>query len=104
MKNYFSESSHLLTKDFIGLLIWMCAFIPGLLIKPEKLQIPFVICFFFFAGTCIVCLAWYVLDSTTPSILAHRFSTGLSHRLVVQARCSMSLAQPHQLDGVSCSV
>ena len=29
MKNYFSASSHLETKDFIGLLIWMAAFIPG---------------------------------------------------------------------------
>ncbi|KAJ5136491.1 hypothetical protein N7448_005045 [Penicillium atrosanguineum] len=42
MPNYFSASSHLQTKDFIGLLIWMGAFIPGLLIRPEKLQIPFV--------------------------------------------------------------
>lgn len=58
MPNYFSESSHLMTNDFIGLVIWMCLFVPGVLIRPEKLQIPFVICFFFFAGTCIGCLAW----------------------------------------------
>lgn len=78
MKNYFSESSHLLTKDFIGLLIWMCAFIPGLLIKPEKLQIPFVICFFFFAGTCIGCLAWAVSQAGGPGSLFHEPSTTTS--------------------------
>lgn len=58
MPNYFSASSHLQTKDFIGLLIWMCAFIPGLLIRPEKLQIPFVVCFTFFCGSCFGLLIW----------------------------------------------
>ena len=60
MKNVFSESSHLETKDFIGLVIWMGLFIPGVLIKPEKLQIPFVICFFLFCGTCMGLLIWFV--------------------------------------------
>ena len=45
MKNYFSEGSHLLTKDFIGLLIWMAAFIPLVLVRPERLQVPFAISF-----------------------------------------------------------
>ncbi|KAK7900078.1 hypothetical protein LTR67_003824 [Exophiala xenobiotica] len=60
MKNYFSESSHLLTKDFIGLVIWMIAFIPLVLVPPEKLQIPFAISFVMFAGSCIGLLIWGV--------------------------------------------
>ena len=58
MKNSFSESSHLATNDFIGLVIWMGAFIPAVLIKPERLQIPFFFCFVLFLGTCIGCLVW----------------------------------------------
>jgi nucleobase:cation symporter-1, NCS1 family len=58
MKNYFSASSHLLTKDFIGLVIWMALFIPMLLIKPEHMQIPLGVSFVFFVGTCIGLLAW----------------------------------------------
>lgn len=58
MKNYFSESSHLLTNDFIGLLIWMAVFIPLILVPPERLQIPFAISFVLFAGTCIGLLVW----------------------------------------------
>lgn len=58
MKNYFSASSHLETKDFIGLLIWFAVFIPLLLVKPERLQIPFGVSFVLFAGTCIGLLAW----------------------------------------------
>ncbi|KAK7227519.1 hypothetical protein V2G26_015522 [Clonostachys chloroleuca] len=60
MKNYFAESSHLETKDFIGLVIWMCGFVPCILIKPEKLQIPFVVCFILFCGTCVGLLSWSV--------------------------------------------
>lgn len=60
MKNHFAKGAHLETKDFIGLVIWMAAFIPGILIKPEKLQKPFVLCFVLFAGSCFGCLAWSV--------------------------------------------
>jgi NCS1 family nucleobase:cation symporter-1 len=63
MKNYFSESSHLETRDFIGLVIWMGLFIPGILIRPERLQIPFVVCFFLFCSSCIGLLAWLVNPS-----------------------------------------
>lgn len=63
MKNSFSESSHLLTKDFIGLLIWMVAFIPLLLVAPERLQIPFGISFVLFAGSCIGLLVWWVMKA-----------------------------------------
>jgi hypothetical protein len=58
MKNYFSASSHLQTNDFIGLVIWMAGFIPAVLIKPEKLQIPFFSCFVLFCGTCFGLLIW----------------------------------------------
>ncbi|KAH7309826.1 permease for cytosine/purines, uracil, thiamine, allantoin-domain-containing protein [Stachybotrys elegans] len=60
MPNYFAASSHLETKDFIGLVIWMAFFIPACLIRPEKLQKPFVICFILFAASCIGMLAWSV--------------------------------------------
>ncbi|KIW90261.1 uncharacterized protein Z519_08905 [Cladophialophora bantiana CBS 173.52] len=60
MKNYFSEGSHLLTNDFIGLLIWMAAFIPLVLVRPERLQIPFAISFVLFAGSCFGLLIWAV--------------------------------------------
>ena len=58
MPNSFSASSHLETKDLIGLVIWMAGFIPAILIKPEKLQIPFVVCFFLFCGSCFGLLIW----------------------------------------------
>jgi NCS1 family nucleobase:cation symporter-1 len=60
MKNYFSESSHLLTNDFIGLIIWMAAFIPLVLVPPERLQIPFAISFTLFGSSCIGILIWWV--------------------------------------------
>lgn len=66
MPNYFAPGSHLQTKDFIGLLIWMCAFIPGLLIRPEKLQIPFIICFTFFCASCFGLLIWAVSQAHGP--------------------------------------
>jgi len=58
MKNYFAASSHLATKDFIGLVIWMAAFIPLVLVPPERLQIPFAISFALFASSCIGLLIW----------------------------------------------
>ncbi|KIW77744.1 hypothetical protein AYO21_04863 [Fonsecaea monophora] len=60
MKNFFSEGSHLLTNDFIGLLIWMAAFIPLVLVRPERLQVPFAISFVLFAGSCFGLLIWAV--------------------------------------------
>ncbi|KAJ5755857.1 hypothetical protein N7533_005400 [Penicillium manginii] len=66
MPNYFAPGSHLQTKDFIGLLIWMCAFIPGLLIRPERLQVPFIICFTFFCGSCFGLLIWAVSQAHGP--------------------------------------
>lgn len=59
MKNTFSESSHLETKDFIGLVIWFAAFIPLVLIPPERLQIPFTISFLLFASSSFGLLIWY---------------------------------------------
>ncbi|KAL3957547.1 hypothetical protein ACCO45_008125 [Purpureocillium lilacinum] len=97
MKNYFSASSHLETKDFIGLLIWMAAFIPGILIRPEKLQIPFVVCFFLFCGCCLGLLIWSVsqaggagslfqMPSTTPNV-GWAFMFGITSILGAWASC-----------------
>jgi NCS1 family nucleobase:cation symporter-1 len=41
----------------------MIAFIPLVLVPPEKLQIPFAISFVMFAGSCIGLLIWYVAES-----------------------------------------
>lgn len=59
LKNSFSESSHLMTNDFIGLVIWMIAFIPLVLVPPERLQMPFAISFVLFASSCFGLLIWY---------------------------------------------
>ena len=67
MKNFFSESSHLLTKDFIGLVIWFGAFIPLVLIPPERLQIPFAISFLLFASSSFGLLIWY---ATCPAYIS----------------------------------
>lgn len=58
MKNFFSESSHLATNDFIGMILWYIVFLPLLLIPPERLQIPFAISFFLFGSTCFGILIW----------------------------------------------
>lgn len=58
MKNTFSQSSHLATNDFIGLVIWMIAFIAMIMIRPEKIQIAFVVSFVLVAGSFIGILVW----------------------------------------------
>ncbi|KIH92767.1 hypothetical protein SPBR_02427 [Sporothrix brasiliensis 5110] len=75
MKNSFSASSHLATNDFIGLVIWMAAFVPAILIKPERLQIPFFFCFVLFLGTCIGCLAWSTSHASGAGSLFHKPGT-----------------------------
>lgn len=74
MKNFFSESSHLATNDFIGLVIWFAGFIPLVLIPPEKLQIPFAISFLLFAMSAFGLLIWYVnvILSVALGIAANR--------------------------------
>ncbi|KAL5049356.1 hypothetical protein BDW71DRAFT_204621 [Aspergillus fruticulosus] len=75
MKNYFSASSHLQTNDFIGLIIWMAGFIPAVLIKPEKLQMPFFFCFVLFCGTCFGMLIWSVSQAHGAGPLFHEPGT-----------------------------
>ncbi|KAF9890513.1 hypothetical protein FE257_005918 [Aspergillus nanangensis] len=75
LHNSFSASSHLQTNDFIGLVIWMCLFIPGVLIRPEKLQIPFLICFLFFCGSCLGLLIWSVSLAHGAGSLFHQPAT-----------------------------
>ncbi|KAL6245852.1 hypothetical protein RBB50_007005 [Rhinocladiella similis] len=71
MKNFFSAGSHLLTKDFIGLVIWMLAFIPLVLVPPERLQVPFAISFVLFAGSCIGLLIWSVHNAGGAGSMFH---------------------------------
>lgn len=104
MHDYFATSSHLQTNDFIGLVIWMCLFLPSVLIKPERLQIPFVICFFLFCGCCMGLLIWCV-----PGIhIGHRADaedrTGQSIKHVVQGTCSISQAPRQTSAGRLCLV
>ncbi|EHY61019.1 Transporter aclS [Exophiala dermatitidis] len=75
MKNYFSESSHLLTNDFIGLIIWMGAFIPLVLVPPERLQLPFAISFVLFGSSCIGLLIWAVKNAGGPGSMFHEPGT-----------------------------
>ncbi|ODA79808.1 hypothetical protein RJ55_05404 [Drechmeria coniospora] len=72
MPNSFSPSSHLQTNDFIGLVIWLSLFVPGILIKPERLQIPFVICFFLFCSCCVGLLIWSVSQAHGAGSLFHQ--------------------------------
>lgn len=58
MRNTFSESSHLATNDFIGLVIWMIAFVGMIMIRPERMQIPFVVSFVLVSGSFIGILVW----------------------------------------------
>ncbi|EQL35544.1 hypothetical protein, variant 2 [Blastomyces dermatitidis ATCC 26199] len=72
MKNYFAESSHLTTNDFIGVVIWYAAFIPLCLIPPERLQKPFAISFVLFASSCIGMLIWGVENAHGPGSMFHK--------------------------------
>lgn len=58
MRNTFSESSHLATNDFIGLVIWMIVFVGMIMIRPERMQIPFVVSFVLVSGSFIGILVW----------------------------------------------
>ncbi|KAL4915672.1 permease for cytosine/purines, uracil, thiamine, allantoin-domain-containing protein [Aspergillus aurantiobrunneus] len=71
-ENYFAASSHRQTNDFIGLVIWMCGFIPAGLMRPEKLQIPFFVCFVFFCGSCFGMIIWAVSQANGPGNLFHQ--------------------------------
>ncbi|DAA79460.1 TPA_exp: hypothetical protein A8136_0233 [Trichophyton benhamiae CBS 112371] len=75
MKNLFSESSHLLTNDFIGMVLWYLIFLPLLLIPPERLQIPFGISFVLFSSTCIGILVWAVRNAGGPGSMFHQPAT-----------------------------
>ncbi|EGE07326.1 hypothetical protein TEQG_06234 [Trichophyton equinum CBS 127.97] len=75
MKNSFSESSHLLTNDFIGMVLWYLIFLPLLLISPERLQIPFGISFVLFSSTCIGILSWAVRNAGGPGSMFHHPAT-----------------------------
>ncbi|KAM5493298.1 hypothetical protein McaMca56_006623 [Microsporum canis] len=72
LKNSFSESSHLLTNDFIGMVIWYLIFLPLLLISPERLQVPFGISFILFGTTCIGLLTWAVKTAGGPGSMFHQ--------------------------------
>ncbi|PHH92046.1 hypothetical protein CDD83_9164 [Cordyceps sp. RAO-2017] len=69
LPNSFDPSSHLQTNDFIGLVVWMCLFVPGVLIRPEKLQIGFVICFVLFCCSCFGMLIWALKQAQGPGAM-----------------------------------
>lgn len=53
----------LLTKDFIGIIIYYVFFITTMRIPPERLQKPFIVSSFMFGGTLIGLLAWAVSNT-----------------------------------------
>ncbi|KAM4067150.1 purine-cytosine permease family protein [Hirsutella rhossiliensis] len=69
LPNSFDPNSHLQTNDFIGLIVWMCLFVPGVLIRPEKLQTGFVICFVLFCCSCFGLLIWAVSQVRGPGTM-----------------------------------
>ncbi|EQL01802.1 NCS1 family nucleobase:cation symporter-1 [Ophiocordyceps sinensis CO18] len=75
LPNSFDPSSHLETKDFVGLIVWMCLFIPGVLIRPEKLQTGFVVCFVLFCGSCFGLLIWAVSRNNGPGTMFQEAGT-----------------------------
>ncbi|KAK2745597.1 hypothetical protein FQN55_006087 [Onygenales sp. PD_40] len=78
MKNYFAESSHLTTNDFIGMVIWYIAFIPLVLIPPERLQKPFAISFVLFSSSCIGLLIWARINTGSAGTMFHQPATAPS--------------------------
>ncbi|PFH61277.1 hypothetical protein XA68_17790 [Ophiocordyceps unilateralis] len=75
LPNRFDPNSHLQTNDFVGLVLWMCLFIPGVLIRPEKLQIGFFVCFVLFCGSCLGLLIWAVTRVGGPGSMFHEPSS-----------------------------
>ncbi|KAI0916920.1 hypothetical protein AcW1_007757 [Taiwanofungus camphoratus] len=60
LKNTISPSAHLETKDLVGMVVWFCAFVPIVMVPPEKLQKPFFVSFLLFSGTAFGLLIWAV--------------------------------------------
>ncbi|RDA83983.1 hypothetical protein CP532_6965 [Ophiocordyceps camponoti-leonardi (nom. inval.)] len=75
MPNKFDPNSHLQTNDFIGLVLWMCFYIPGIMIRPEKLQMGFFVCFVLFCCSCIGLLIWTVSRVGGPGSMFHEPAT-----------------------------
>ncbi|GBE85495.1 permease for cytosine/purines, uracil, thiamine, allantoin-domain-containing protein [Sparassis latifolia] len=62
MKHTLADGA-LLTKDFVGMIIYYIFFISIMRIPPEKLQRPFIVSSIMFAGTLIGLLAWAVSNT-----------------------------------------
>ncbi|RDA94095.1 hypothetical protein CP533_5266 [Ophiocordyceps camponoti-saundersi (nom. inval.)] len=75
LPNQFDPNSHLQTNDFIGLVLWMCLYIPGIMIRPEKLQIGFFVCFVCFCCSCLGLLIWTVSRVGGPGSMFHEPGT-----------------------------
>lgn len=58
--NKFSASSNITHQDFLGVVLWYLAYIPLVLVPPERLQRPFVLSSAAFGATLIGLLAWAV--------------------------------------------
>ncbi|ORY77985.1 NCS1 family nucleobase:cation symporter-1 [Leucosporidium creatinivorum] len=75
MKNTIPLSSHIETKDLIGLLIWYAMYIPFVLIPPERLQRPFAISSAMFMATLVGLLIWSVHTTGGGGPLFHTVNT-----------------------------
>ena len=53
-------SSHITTQDLVGVVLWYVAYIPLVMVPPERLQRPFIISSAAFGCTLIGLLAWSV--------------------------------------------
>ncbi|KII84969.1 hypothetical protein PLICRDRAFT_45826 [Plicaturopsis crispa FD-325 SS-3] len=71
MKNTIPLSSNITTNDLIGTLIWYIAYIPLVLVPPEKMQRPFLVTGIMFGMTLVGLLIWAVKNAGGGGPLFH---------------------------------
>lgn len=78
MKSSIPASSHITTQDFVGVILWYLAYIPLVMIPPERLQRPFIFSSAAFGCTLIGLLAWSVPKTHGGGPLFHTVNTASS--------------------------
>lgn len=78
LANTIPLSANITTKDLIGTLLWYLAYIPLVLVAPERLQRPFIVCSSAFGLTLIGLLAWSVSTQGGGGPLFHTVNTSTS--------------------------
>lgn len=71
-------SSHITTQELVGVILWYIAYIPLVMVPPERLQRPFIFSSAAFACTLIGLLAWSVPKTKGGGPLFHTVNTASS--------------------------